>query len=62
MVNKLAIYYELIFYYSFIEKDKFKAYKYYKEVEKELEQDLDVNSLRIRAYYEYYIQIDEKKL
>lgn len=61
MVNKLAIYYELIFYYSFIEKDKFKAYKYYKEVEKELEQDLDVNSLRIRAYYEYYIQIDEKK-
>lgn len=54
-----AIYYELCFL-SCISNDKDKAKLYYEKGGKILKMDKDINGLRAKAYYEYYINKDEK--
>lgn len=54
-----AIYYELCFL-SCISNDEDKAKLYYEKGGKILKMDKDINGLRVKAYYEYYINKDEK--
>jgi hypothetical protein len=54
-----SVYYELC-YMGCISKDEDKANEYYKKAGKILQGDKDVNGLRVKAYYEYYINNDEK--
>ena len=55
-----AFYYEIC-YNACINKEKEKAEKYYKKSGKILQKDKDANGLRIKAYYEYYINNNGKK-
>ena len=55
-----AFYYELC-YNGCIMKDKEKAKKYYQKSGKTLQEDQDINGLRVKAYYRYYIKGDNKK-
>ena len=55
-----SFYYELC-YNSCINNDQEKAKKYYKKSGKVLQKDKDVNGLRVKAYYEYYIKKNDKK-
>lgn len=55
LYRKQTFYYELIYFYSAIEKNEEKAKKYYSMVERELLDDSDINGRRVLAAYEYYI-------
>lgn len=48
------IYYEIC-YIACINEDKEKAIEYYKKAGTILQKDKDVNGMRVKAYYEYYI-------
>ena len=50
-----------ICYNGCINNDKEKAKKYYEKVSKKLQKDQDANGLRVKAYYEYYINDNDKK-
>lgn len=52
-----SLYYELC-YLACISGDEDKAKNYYEKAGKILERDKDVNGLRVKAYYEYYINKD----
>ncbi|MBN4069367.1 MAG: hypothetical protein COA82_01790 [Alkaliphilus sp.] len=54
------IYYELC-YIACISSDEEKARKYYEKAGEILQQDKDSNGLRIKAYYEYYINNNFKE-
>lgn len=54
-----GLYYELCFL-ACISGDEEKAKKYYEKAGKILERDKDVNGLRVKAYFEYYINKDHK--
>ena len=47
---------DIVFFHSYIEKNKDEARKYYSVAADEFEKDMDVNGRRILAYYQYYIQ------
>lgn len=55
-----GIYYELCFI-ACISGDEEKAREYYEKVGKTLEKDRDINGLRVKAYYEYYINRNPEK-
>jgi len=55
-----AYYYELIFYYLLME-DQDKARYYHEKAGKILQKDQDINGLRIKAYYAYYVEKDSEK-
>ncbi|MDQ2084878.1 site-2 protease family protein [Herbivorax sp. ANBcel31] len=48
------VYYELC-YNACINKEREKAAKYYKKAGKILQNDKDINGIRVKAYYEYYV-------
>lgn len=52
-----SLYYELC-YMACISDDQSKAKTYYEKAGKILQNDKDVNGLRVKAYYEYYINND----
>jgi tetratricopeptide (TPR) repeat protein len=52
-----GIYYEIC-YTACIKGDEEKAREYYKKAGKILQSDKDINGLRVKAYYEYYINKD----
>ncbi|MFW6311510.1 MAG: site-2 protease family protein [Nanoarchaeota archaeon] len=54
------LYYELCFQ-ACISDDKEKAKEYYEKAGKILQKDQDVNGLRVKAYYEYYIKENFEK-
>ncbi len=53
-----GIYNELVFFYSFVQKDERKAEYYRRESSEPIEKDKDVNGRRIYAYYLYYVKGD----
>ena len=55
-----GIYYELCFI-ACISSNEEKAREYYEKVGKTLEKDRDINGLRVKAYYEYYINRNLEK-
>lgn len=48
------VYYNMIFYYSCIERSPERADRYYQAVRRDLEQDMDSNGRRVMAYYTYF--------
>lgn len=48
------VYYNMIFYYSYIERSPERAGRYYQVVKRDLEQDMDSNGRRVMAYYTYF--------
>lgn len=57
-----GVYNELIFYYSWLEKDPEKAERYKKKAPFSLENDMDLNGRRIYAYYLYGRGADPYKI
>jgi len=55
-----AFYYEIIFF-SLLTGDNEKAVRYYEKAGKILVKDKDINGMRIKAYYAYYVENDNKK-
>ncbi|MFW6016737.1 MAG: M50 family metallopeptidase [bacterium] len=55
-----SLYYELCFQ-ACISKKQEKAKKYYKKAGRFLQKDQDVNGLRVKAYYEYYVNYDKER-
>lgn len=51
-------YYNLVFYYSYINQDLQKATKYYNIIKEELLNDMDSNGRRVLAYYQMYVMRD----
>jgi len=61
MQNNTPYYYELIFYYSAIDKNIEKVRRVYDIVSHVLIKDEDVNGRRVYAYYKYFIENNEKE-
>ena len=57
-----GVYNELIFYYSWLEKDPEKAERYKKKAPFSLENDMDLNGRRVYAYYLYGRGADTSKI
>lgn len=55
-----GIYYEICFNYC-IKEDKINAKKYYLNAKEVLQKDRDLNGLRVKSYYEYYINENTQK-
>ncbi|HSL85774.1 MAG TPA: M50 family metallopeptidase [Bacteroidales bacterium] len=57
----LPVYYYEIIYYSLITGNLVKAMNYHEKAGNILKNDRDINGLRIKAYYAYHVEKDEKK-
>lgn len=55
------LYYDILYYYSYIGKDKEKAAAFYNRIKGELLHDVDSNGRRILAYYQYYVEGQKEK-
>lgn len=53
--SEASVFYTIIFYYSYINRNDEKAVYYFGEAEDDLKHDMDSNGRRVMAYYEYYI-------
>ena len=53
---------ELIFYYSYLEKDLSKAERYKNQAPSMIENDMDLNGRRVYAYYLYGKEADTDKI
>ncbi len=58
MKYETGSYYNLVFYYSYINHDLHKANKYFNAIKEELLNDMDSNGRRVLAYYQMYILRD----
>ena len=59
--NYISAYYNLIFYYSFVQRSEVKARHFYQVVSKDLANDRDTNGRRVLAYYQYFVNHDVSK-
>ena len=53
--SEVSVFYNIIFYYSYINHNAEKAVYYFGEAEDDLKHDMDSNGRRVMAYYQYYI-------
>ncbi|MDE6024136.1 MAG: hypothetical protein K2G45_01645 [Lachnospiraceae bacterium] len=53
--SEAPVFYTIIFYYSYINRNAEKAAYYFGEAEDDLKHDMDSDGRRVMAYYEYYI-------
>lgn len=61
VLSETHTYYNLVFYYSCIAPNEYKAHRIFDVINKELVTDTDANGRRVLAYYTYYVEKDSAR-